>query len=180
MNSIEYATFFEESAKGENYPKELNHYVPLNLHRHQRWMKHGVISDSLQEQISKITTIQHWVLITEPWCGDAAHTVPFIIKMAELNSKINLEIQLRDSDSEIDQYLTHGGKSVPMLIVRDEEKKDLFVWGPRPKELQAIYLDLKAKNEIFEEIKTILQKWYNEDKGERIQDEILKLLQGLN
>jgi hypothetical protein len=67
-----------------------------------------------------------------------------------------------------------------MLIVRDEEKKDLFVWGPRPKELQAIYLDLKAKNEIFEEIKTVLQKWYNEDKGERIQDEILELLQGLN
>ena len=82
MNSIEYATFFEESAKGENYTNELNHYVPLNLHRHQRWMKHGVISDSLQEQISKITSTQHWVLITEPWCGDAAHTVPFLIKMA--------------------------------------------------------------------------------------------------
>ena len=40
---------------------------------------------------------------------------------------------MRDNDnSEIESYLTNGSKSIPKLIIRDNDGKDLFVWGPRP------------------------------------------------
>jgi hypothetical protein len=60
--------------------------------------------------------------------------------------------------------------------VRNKEGADLFVWGPRPQELENIYLELKNKNENLDDMKTILQKWYNDDKGKEIQDEIMELI----
>ena len=181
MNSIEYATFFEESARGENYPNELNHYVPLNLHRHQRWMKHGVISDSLQEQISKITTIQHWVLITEPWCGDAAQCVPALEKLALCSPNIQTKYILRDENPEVmDAYLTNGGRSIPKLICLDEQLQEVFTWGPRPDVIQAVMNDLKANGvtEIAQIVEAI-QKAYNDNKQAGIYDELAAVLNSI-
>ena len=96
--------------------------------------------------------------------------------MAEQNPLINVDVQLRDSNSEIDSYLSHGKMSIPKLIVRNKEGDDRFVWGPRPQKLEAIYLELKNKNENIDDMKTILQKWYNDDKGKEIQEEIMVLI----
>lgn len=151
-------------------------YTKLNASRQYRWLKKGILSDKTKLTIQSISEKQTWVLITEPWCGDAAHSVPFIYLMSELNPNIQLQIQLRDSDeSEIDTYLTNGGKSIPKLIVRDSEGKDLFVWGPRPVECQVLFDDLKQQNKTFEDQKIALQKWYNEDAGHLIQEEICAL-----
>ncbi len=149
------------------------HYTELNQKRQERWLKKGVILPDLENKIKSIDKVQNWVLITEPWCGDAAHIVPFIGKLAELNSKIKLNVQLRDSDSEIDNYLTNGGKSIPILIVRDEEHKDLIFWGPRPVEAQKIHLDNLTSDKTAEEKKVELQKWYNSDQGKGLQKELL-------
>ena len=66
--------------------------------------------------------------------------------------------------------------SIPKLIVRNKQGIDLFIWGPRPQKLEAIYLELKNKNENIDDMKTILQKWYNDDKGKEIQEEIMDLI----
>ena len=141
-----------------------------------RWLKTGKLSDETKEAMASVKEKQQWVLITEPWCGDAAHVVPFIYSMSEPNPMIELEIQLRDADSEIDRYLTNGGKSVPKLIVRDAEGKDLAVWGPRPAESQLYFEGLKAQGLSLEDQKAALQDWYNKDKGEQIQAEFTQLL----
>ena len=151
-------------------------YVGLNKKRQERWDKNGLISDALKTTMSEINSPQKWVLITEPWCGDAAHSVPFISKIAETNPNIELEIQLRDSGSEIDNYLTNGGKSIPILVVRNENSEDLFVWGPRPNDAQNVHLANLDTDKSMEEKKVELQKWYNQDKGQELQKEILALL----
>ncbi|MCE2682781.1 MAG: thioredoxin family protein, partial [Cryomorphaceae bacterium] len=95
-------------------------YTKLNHSRMHRWEKTGKLTEECISTIQSISTPMHWILITEPWCGDAAHSVPFLAKMAEENPLIHLEIQLRDSEgSEIESYLTNGGKSIPILIVRN-------------------------------------------------------------
>jgi hypothetical protein len=148
-------------------------YVKLNASRQNRWIKTGVLSQELTNTIEKIKDEQHWVLITEPWCGDASHSVPFIAKMEELNPNIKLEIQLRDSDnSEINNYLTNSGKAIPILVVRNSKNEDLFVWGPRPAACQHIFLEMKKKDLTLEEQKVVLQNWYNNDKGVSIQVEL--------
>jgi hypothetical protein len=182
MNILAYQHLFEEiinnPTPNEPYSNsDYMNYTKLNQSRSNRWMKNGQIHPEAKTQIEALTSPQHWVLITEPWCGDAAHNVPFIAKLAELNPLITLEIQLRDSDSEIDNYLTNGGKAIPKLIIRSETGEDLAVWGPRPEACQTMFLELKASGKTFEEQKIELQNWYNADKGESIQRELMGVLQ---
>ena len=178
MDFNTYSELFKEILDGNNTtaPYDDAHfveYVKLNASRQHRWIKTGVLSQELINTIEKIKDEQHWVLITEPWCGDASHNAPFIAKIAELNPHIKLEIQLRDSEySEIDKYLTNGGKSIPILVVRNAKNEDLFVWGPRPAACQQIFQEMKNNNLPFEEQKVILQNWYNHDKGVSIQAEL--------
>jgi len=154
-------------------------YTKMNHARMNRWIKKGILTEETKEVIAGIKAPQKWLLITEPWCGDAAHSVPFIQMMAALTDNVELEIQLRDSGSEIGDYLTNGGKAIPMLIIRDASGKDLAIWGPRPAECQVIFLEMKANNADFETQKITLQNWYNKDNGQSIQREIIKLISGI-
>ena len=177
MTPAEYiATFQLEHPGYSSYPTNYQHYIPLNKSRFLRCVKQGEITPELTEVIIAINEKQDWVIITEPWCGDAAQIVPYLFKIAALNPLINVLVQLRDSHSEIDSYLSHGKMSIPKLIVRNKEGVDRFVWGPRPQKLEAIYLELKNKNENIDDMKTVLQKWYNDDKGKEIQEEIMELI----
>jgi hypothetical protein len=152
-------------------------YLKLNQSRQNRWLKKGVITNGLSESISKINTKQEWIIITEPWCGDAAHSIPFLKLIADLNPNIDLKFVWRDeSPYMIEQYLTNGGKSVPKLIVRNAQGKDLFTWGPRPAPCQKLYLQLRDENADFERMKIELQQWYNKDKGETLQGEVYELV----
>jgi hypothetical protein len=62
-----------------------------------RWDKQLKLDESLVLQIKQIVSPQLWIIITEPWCGDAAHIVSFLIKLAEQNDQISYRIELRDS-----------------------------------------------------------------------------------
>ncbi len=185
MKVAEYEKQFQEILDGDNrnYPYDSDdyvNYVKLNQSRIKRWRKKGEILPELEATISNVKQAVNWVLITEPWCGDAAHSHVFIEKMASLNPKINLTVQNRDAPgSEIDNYLTNGGKSIPILVVRDEQGEDLFVWGPRPKEAQEMVVRQKEdSSKSIQDKKIELQKWYNQDKGKTIQHEMNRLLTG--
>lgn len=157
--------------------KDYFNYVKLNASRQARWLKKGALNESLITSIKAINTPQTWYIITEPWCGDAAHNIPFLYLMTQENKNIDLQIIWRDTAPfMIDDYLTNGGKSVPKLIVRDRNDNDLFTWGPRPKDCQKLYAELKANEADFEEMKIELQKWYNKDKGQSIQKELDELI----
>jgi hypothetical protein len=159
-----------------NSPDYLN-YARLNWARQQRWFKTGILNTDLVETIKKINQEQFWIVITEPWCGDAAHTLPFIHKIAVQNPLINVSYVLRDTEPFlIDQYLTRGSRSIPKLIIRNKEGRDLAVWGSRPAGCQLLYDKLLSENTDVGQKKIALQKWYNEDKGQSFQLELLDLL----
>ena len=164
----------EISSPPYDNPEYVN-YVKLNQSRSKRWNKRGDLSDELLNVIGGIREQQKWLMITEPWCGDSAHSAPMIEKIAAVNEKIDLEVQLRDSESEIDDYLTNGGKAVPKLIVRDKNGKDIFTWGPRPQEAQELVQAQKNREDLtsVEKYTNILQ-WYIKDDGASIQKEIIE------
>lgn len=152
-------------------------YVQMNQARIQRWLKKNPITDEIKSAVEAIDTPQTWVLITEPWCGDAAHSTPLIYLLSELNPNITLEIVLRDSNNLIDSYLTNGSKSIPKLVVRDADGNDLFDWGPRPKEAQDMVMAMKGTDITTHEKHQKTQRWYNSDKGQSIQSELMKLIE---
>lgn len=167
----------ENKTTGNDHSEEMLHYTKMNLSRMKRWESKGEILEETKNAIKNICEKQEWIVLTEAWCGDAAHSISFISKMAALNPKINFKIKLRDENLDlIDQYLTNGGRSIPKLIVRDENGKDVFNWGPRPAKIQSKYLEMKANNETYEQISLETQKMYNDDKGVTIQKEIIAKL----
>ena len=167
----------ENKTTGNNHSEAMIHYTNMNLKRLNRWMTKGTLSPETIETIKQISTPQKWTVLTEAWCGDAAHSLAFIWKMAQENELITFEWKLRDENLNLmDQYLTNGGRSIPKLIVRDNEGNDLFDWGPRPASIQKAYLEMRADELPYAEISIELQKLYNKDKGQQIQDEISVLI----
>lgn len=184
MNFQHYLDYFKSIIDNQdgNLPElyqnpEYLEYTKLNWSRMNRWLKTGVLLEEVKQKLHSIQSPQHWIVITEPWCGDASHIVPFIELMARENEHIKVSYELRDSAPfRIDNYLTNGGKAIPILIVQDQEEVDKAVWGPRPTDAQELFLSLKNSNADFETVKVELQKWYNNDKGVKIQTEIIALL----
>lgn len=184
MNFQEYKVYFESIVSKEASEQQAPYdnpdymdYTKLNWSRMNRWFKTGKLSEELLETIRKINSPQLWIVITEPWCGDAAHNIPFIEMMAVQNPFISISYELRDSAPfMIDQYLTNDTKSIPKLIMRDDQGKDLGTWGPRPKDCQEMYANLMHENADFERIKLEIQNWYNTNKGVDIQNELRQLI----
>ncbi len=154
-------------------------YTKMNKSRTNRWLKHNPLTEATTNYMKGILPVQNWIVITEPWCGDAAHILPVLYLMSELNTNIHFCIQLRDEGSEIEQYLTNGTQSIPILIARDVNGHDLFRWGPRPKAAKELFEKLKQAAKPFEDIKTAIQEFYNKDKGKGVQEEVVKLLKEL-
>ncbi|HLT87430.1 MAG TPA: thioredoxin family protein [Sphingobacterium sp.] len=182
MTFQEYLDYFEQIlASPEDYDpygdEEYLNYTKLNWSRMNRWLKRFEPNDATKSLIASITEPQHWIVITEPWCGDAAHSVAQLYQIVKNNPNIDFEIQLRDKEPFlIEDYLTNGSKSIPKLVIRNDVGHDKVIWGPRPQPLQDLYMQMKEDGNSFEEIKEVLQKWYNEDKGEELQRELLAQL----
>ena len=132
MKWNEYTSLFDDVLNNDNNeapydnPEYVN-YVKMNQSRSNRWLKSDVLNEELIKKIEAIDTPQEWIVITEPWCGDAAHNVPVIAMLSEKNPLVDFKIELRDNGKNmIDSYLTNGGKSIPKLIVRNEIGKEPF------------------------------------------------------
>ncbi len=146
---------------------------------------------SLWEGVYRITPIPEWVLkraceceegirllaIVEDWCGDASNTVPVLAKLGDQASCLELRVIERDKHPAVmDRYLTNGARSIPIVIVLDQEYKELGHWGPRPSELQAWVMDHKdsmPKDERYLHVR----RWYAEDKGVSTMREVLQVIE---
>jgi len=157
-------------------------YVKLNQSRIARWNKKIEMDTELLNEVQKINEAQKWLLITEPWCADAAHSHTVMVNLVKSNPNIELEVMNRDTpDSEIENYLTDGARSIPILVVRDTNGTDLFSWGPRPREAQLMVMQHKTdKTRSSEQKQKELQAWYNNDRSRSIQVELLELFKSID
>jgi tetratricopeptide (TPR) repeat protein len=158
-------------------------YTNMNLVRMNRLDKTINLNPELIGIINNIKNEYYWLVITEAWCGDAAQSIPIFNKITQYNPNIELRLILRDEEPElINNYLTNGTKSIPILICLDKfNLKEIFKWGPRPKELINFVNEFKKspdfdKNELIKNI----QIWYNKDNTQEIQKELTELLKLLD
>lgn len=170
---------FEGKTTGPNQSEVLIHFTKLNLTRMRRIAKGYVPSAEIKAAIEALPA-QTWMVISEPWCGDAAQTVPMMAALAALNPNINLHLILRDSHTDImDLFLTDGGKGIPKLVAISPENRVLFHWGPRPAQAQQMVRDFKAMPEPkpdYLKFAESVQKWYLADAGYSFEQELIELL----
>jgi hypothetical protein len=168
----------EKSTTGANISPMLVEYTVLNNRRMKRWDKTFKVDSTHKTIIQNFKGQTTWIVITEVWCGDAAHILPVLNKIASLNSGINLRIILRDDNLNfMDQFLTNGSRAIPKLIAINQDFEVTGLFGPRPKSAAKLVSDFKAKYGVVNaELKKELQLWYNKDKGQSISEELIELL----
>ncbi|MDG1715953.1 thioredoxin family protein [Lacinutrix sp.] len=169
----------KESTTGNEKTEDLANYTMLNDRRMKRWDKTVKVDEAVKEKIAKTNINQTWLVLTESWCGDAAHIMPVINKVAELNNTIDFKVVLRDENLDLmNQFLTNGGQSIPKLILIDNATNEVVnTFGPRPSEATKLVLDYKAKHgKLTSEFKEDLQGWYNKDKGQNAISNLVSLL----
>ena len=167
------------STTGADKSEALINYTMLNDRRMKRWDKTIKVSEELKNRVSSFQGHVTWLVITESWCGDAAHVIPVLNKIAELSEQIDLKLVLRDENEALmNQFLTNGGRAIAKLIMIDNATGEVLnTFGPRPSEATQLVNDYKAKyGALTPEFKEKLQGWYNKDKGQNIISDILKLL----
>ncbi|MGN6568548.1 MAG: thioredoxin family protein [Flavipsychrobacter sp.] len=169
----------EGKTSGINQTESLIFYTKLNLQRMRRWEKTFHLHEALNTKL-KIVKPQTWWLITEAWCGDSAQTLSGMQKMVDASGgNITLKVIMRDENLSImDQYLTNGTRSIPILVSMDMQGNELFRWGPRPAPAQKIIMDWKANpaGRTYDEIEKELHTWYAQDRGETLQQEFIAVL----
>ncbi len=186
-DSMTYAQYRDEvtafvvnhSTSGKEKTEALIDYTMLNDRRMKRWDKTIKVTEEAKERLSHFKTDVTWLVLTESWCGDAAHVIPVLNKIAELSEHINLRLVYRDAHEDLMQeFLTNGSKSIPKLIMIDDHSKEVIgTFGPRPSQATKLVLDYKtAHGMLTPEFKEDLQHWYNSDKGQNTIENVLKLL----
>lgn len=168
----------EHKSTGPNQSEDLYNYSVLNDRRMKRLDKTSKLNEATLKALETVEP-QTWLVISEGWCGDAAQNLPVLHKMANESSNIDLKIVLRDENLELmDNFLTNGGRAIPKLIALDANTNVLFTWGPRPSIATKLISDYKAKHGVVDaNIKKDLQVWYNKNKGENVQEDIVALLE---
>ena len=172
----------ENSNTGVEKTRAFANYTKLNDKRMKRWDKTIKVSKMAQKRIAEFQHKITWLVITESWCGDAAHVIPALNKIAELNSNITLRLVLRDVNPELmDDFLTHGNRSVPKVIIIDDETGEVIhTYGPRPTEAANYVKRFKSKHgALTPDFKEDLQHWYNSDKGQNVIEDVTQFLSQL-
>jgi hypothetical protein len=169
----------EGKSTGKEQSADLLHYSELNEVRMKRLEKTLKLDIEVEKTLQNLKSKQTWLVISEGWCGDAAQILPIIKLMSEASENIGLKIVLRDeNDALMNQFLTNGAKSIPKLIILDQNSNVIYHWGPRPEGAKNLIIEYKANHGIVDEAaKIALQKWYLDDKGISTMKEIVAILQ---
>jgi len=116
------------------------------------------------------------LVLAEDWCGDASNIIPVIARWVAETAGVELRVLRRDENPQVmDRYLTNGSRSIPIVIVLDEQFRELGHWGPRPRALQSWVMANRhsmPKAELYPQIR----RWYARDKGQTSICELLELM----
>ena len=159
------APTFEEYLDGVHKNRELWHGVYERVR----------LPDDLASQARALSGGWHLLALSEDWCGDAVNTLPVVARLAEA-AGWDLRVMSRDENPDLmDEHLTNGrSRSIPVVIVYDDEFREIGWWGPRPGDLQSWVLGEGLAMPSPERYK-VVRRWYAQDKGRSTLSELLGL-----
>jgi hypothetical protein len=141
------------------------------------------VPESIAARLSDLPGPRRVLILSEDWCGDAARSVPVIVKA--LAAAPNVEVRLIDikhHEDLIDRHLSKKARAIPVAIVMDEDGTALGWWGPRPAPLQAMLRDRlrelgSPSKEEMGRFYAPIMGWYKQDAGITALQEVTLLLE---
>jgi hypothetical protein len=139
--------------------------------------RHAVVGEEYLERAAAVPGKWHLLVLSEDWCGDAVNTVPVVAKLVALSPNLELRVLPRDENLDLmDAHLTGTSRSIPVVILLDEEYRERAWWGPRPTALQNSVSgewQLLEKSTRYREART----WYARDRGRTTLEEVVSMLE---
>jgi len=135
------------------------------------------VPEELREAAERVPGRWHLLALSEDWCGDAVNALPIVARWAEELEHVDFRVLGRDDNLDImDAHLTNGrSRSIPIVIVYDENFEEVGWWGPRPAELQEFVLGEGQQLDKDERYRRV-RRWYARDRGRTVLEEILARL----
>jgi thioredoxin-like negative regulator of GroEL len=130
------------------------------------------------ERVRALSSKVHLLVLNEDWCGDSVNTLPMIAKLASLvPGKVDLRVLGRDANPDLmNAHLTGTSRSIPVVMVLDDEYVECGWWGPRPKELQAWVLGPGQALEKADRYREI-RRWYARDRALSTLEEVVAIME---
>lgn len=139
--------------------------------------KRAIVSDEIVRRAKALGGRWHLLVLNEDWCGDSVNILPYVAKLADAVPNFELRILGRDANLDImDAHLTGKSRSIPIIILLDENFSECGWWGPRPTELQRWVIEegLKlSKDERYKQARA----WYARDRGASTMNEIVSIFE---
>lgn len=86
------------------------------------------------------------LILAADWCGDVVRNVPVVFQAMQ-EAGIPTEVLIMEENLDtMDQFLTMGGRSIPVVLITDTGGAVLDQWGPRPKHVQEVMVRFKQNN----------------------------------
>lgn len=130
------------------------------------------------EAVRALPARRRLLVLAEDWCGDAFNTVPVLARLAEAVPE-RLELRLLGRDANLDLMDAHlsptGGRAIPVVIVLDENDREIGWWGSRPAALQT-WFEAEGRALEPEERYRRIRAWYARDKGRSAVRELLAVM----
>lgn len=118
----------------------------------------------------------HLLALSEDWCGDAVNTLPAISRFAD---EVGWEMRVLGRDDNLDlmdAHLTNGrSRSIPIVIVYDEQFREVGWWGPRPGTIQDWVMGEGLSMASPDRYK-VIRRWYAKDRGRTTLAEVLDIV----
>lgn len=166
-----------DQARYEAAP-DFEHYLESVEKNRELW--HGVfervrLPEDLVDVARGCEGTWRMLALTADWCGDAVNTLPVVARFAR-EAGWDFRVLDRDENPDVmDEHLTDGhSRSIPVVIVYDEDFEEIGWWGPRPGTLQQ-WVKREGRELPKDERYRKLRSWYARDRGRTTVIELLNV-----
>ncbi|MFM1655089.1 thioredoxin family protein [Brevibacillus sp. B_LB10_24] len=130
-------------------PREFMDGMTKNKEAFQEWYDAFEWKDEADRQFFRACSREgglHCLILASDWCGDVVRNVPVVFQ-ALAESGMPVEVLIMEENLDVmEQFLTMGGRAIPIVIFTDADGNVLAQWGPRPKHVQAVMVAFKQAN----------------------------------
>ena len=158
---------FSEYLEGVRANRDLWHQI----HRRAR------IPQDILERARSLPGRWNLLVMTEDWCGDAVHSVPYVARLAEAVPQLSMRVIGREDNPDLmDGHLTNGTRSIPVVMILDETFREVAWWGPRPRPFREFF-QRELKHLPCGDRFPGMRAWYAKDRGRAVLGELLATIQ---
>lgn len=156
-------------------------FVAGDTARRAQWLANGtaaVISmEPLAARARAIPGRWRVLVVAESWCGDAVNSVPYLERLATLDTAIELRLLRRaDAVPLLRSHLLDGRRATPVVVLLDEYFVERGSWVEQPAPLRALVREVQARaGEDSANVRA--RAWYAADSGRTSAGEVLGIVE---